>query len=181
MPNWCENRLTVAGDKKQVDKFVEQGKTEDHLLQMSQFIPYLKKFADLDKKANKFNEGKPLNEQMKDGFNQGGYEWRIANWGTKWDLVEGELVREENTKAIYHFDTAWSSPFKFVKTVSKQFPELTFEIHYEEMGMMVIGTNQYKNGELIFENNFQEFESMKEYYQQSEFLDEEDYDEDCEG
>lgn len=44
--------------------------------------------------------------------------WSIKNWGTKWDMYD--VLCENN---ILSFDTAWSTPIKWVETFSKTLPD----------------------------------------------------------
>ena len=88
MPNWCECDLTVevpSEDEKEqreealfelIDfkKFATAGKNP---LETNKFIPYPKRFRQLDKKAQKVL--KKTGKYIADGFNQGGYEWCIEN------------------------------------------------------------------------------------------------------
>src|SRR5690606_21345130 len=38
------------------------------------------------------------------------YEWRLENWGTKWNAYSQSLERESDLSATLRFDTAWSPP-----------------------------------------------------------------------
>ncbi len=50
------------------------------------------------------------------------YDWRVSNWGTKWNAYACEK-ENENT---FIFDTAWSSVKKIIKEISTQFPNIQF-------------------------------------------------------
>lgn len=68
------------------------------------------------------------------------YDWNITNWGTKWDVAlpdddRGrctEIVHREDGHIVYRFDTAWSPPLEVIAILSFQFPELVFDLEYEE-------------------------------------------------
>jgi hypothetical protein len=122
---------------------------------MNKFIPYPQKFKDIDKKSYDYAmKMKTLKEQsvtdekakqeyerelalqelednkdnLKDGYNSGGYDWCIQNWGTKWNFCDVDL-NETNPKELkYSFQTAWSVPQPILFMMSKLFPKL--EIHY---------------------------------------------------
>ena len=68
------------------------------------------------------------------------YNWNVRNWGTKWDVAvhdeekypETELVEEDETSLAYRFNTAWSPPVQAIIKLSAQYPDLDFELSYEE-------------------------------------------------
>ena len=70
--------------------------------------------------------------QPKDGFNSGGYDWCVANWGTKWPAsrveVEGPVTGydEKTLEVVFHFDTAWSPPMPVIKRAAELYPALRF-------------------------------------------------------
>jgi hypothetical protein len=109
MPNWCGNDLYVTGSREDIAKFQKfaKSKTNNELLSANNFIPYPEKFAIADQKCDlsrKALSALPralsiniwdIHSCGKDGYNAGGYEWCIANWGTKWDLCDVQLVAED--------------------------------------------------------------------------------------
>jgi hypothetical protein len=79
---------------------------------------------------------------VKDGYNQGGYNWCVNNWGTKWGFCDIELVEEIYQKGkddkcselFYTFNTAWSPALPLIKKMGKMFPSITFDLRYFEQG-----------------------------------------------
>lgn len=131
MPNWCENDLIVTGKREDVEAFLAAAsgfdhgadkKTEENPLCFDKFIPYPQKFLDMDAAAEKRREEiKAMSEEEraklkqdelwpKDGYNQGGYEWCVANWGTKWCACHTRKPEvkdgKRTVKAVIGFDTA---------------------------------------------------------------------------
>ena len=47
------------------------------------------------------------------------YDWRIANWGTKWNSYDCELDESQVDLGIldYRFDTAWAPPEAIYRTL----------------------------------------------------------------
>lgn len=76
------------------------------------------------------------------------YEWRIANWGTKWNAYGQN--DERNTEDTIHFETAWSSPLDLIAELSKLYPACTLQFDYadEDSGSNA-GRITFKNGEAI--------------------------------
>jgi hypothetical protein len=68
------------------------------------------------------------------------YDWNVRNWGTKWDVAirhgeeypETELMEEDETSLSYRFNTAWSPPLPAIEKLSQQYPDLEFNLSYEE-------------------------------------------------
>lgn len=85
------------------------------------------------------------------------YDWRIAKWGTKWDVDYASV--DEN---IFYFDTAHSAPKPVIKELSKRFPTLGFKLEYadEDIGSNC-GMICYRNGELSSEYRFGGTEAIK--------------------
>jgi len=172
MPNWCENDLTVTGPKEAVLRFKELAKGkkhgEDTVLSEENFIPYPEDFRILDEASPFLGEHKELPDDVRrrleakgldvtrDGYNQGGYEWCIENWGTKWGFCDPKLVGEYDYGdgkycLQYSFDTAWSPPIPLVKKMGEMFPELEFDLRYFEGGCGFNGILRIEGGEVVID------------------------------
>ena len=158
MPNHVENDLVIRGPKKDVAAFLEavRGEREDHNgktvvipLDHNKVIPYPQHYADADAKAEVAR--KKGNWDVKDGYNQGGYEWCLSNWGTKWGFYDfSELdVSKSGTSAKVSFSTAWSPAFPLFQKMSEMFPSLTFTVRYFERGMGFQGIYKAKGGSVL--------------------------------
>jgi len=62
------------------------------------------------------------------------YDWQVNNWGTKWDAHVCSETKNEDSFHVW-FDTAWSPPTLWLEKVHNMFPDLSFELKYEEEGM----------------------------------------------
>lgn len=128
MPNWCNNTLVIYGSDYELSKFEYQTierKGSNILFTMEKLYP-----------------------SPKDDNN-----WRIANWGTKWDIGEvNDYHREEGKgKIVIDFDSAWSPPCEWVKYVGKNYyPDLDFTLYYIEEGVGFAGKLEV-NGEDVLE------------------------------
>lgn len=65
----------------------------------------------------------------------GWYHFGCKYWGTKWDVSDFSVVRDEDTGTI-EFSTAWSMPEGFYARISEMYPEMKFLVEYadEDMG-----------------------------------------------
>ena len=123
MPNWCINKLTITGKEDDLIKFKIQAKGIETDLCLDNFVPMPRE----------------LEDTRSPGPWPNWYDWRISNWGTKWD-VEGHLTLESENILIYEFDSAWSPPIYWIPKVSSLFPELSFELYFKEAGMCFQGS-----------------------------------------
>lgn len=112
MPNWCMNDLRISGDTEEILRFIEDNKTDGEFC-----------FKTL------FPEPEYANPED-------WYEWRLQNWGTKWD-VDGNVDVNKLDDDLYrlYFTTAWSPPIHWFETVIKNYPALKFELNAGEPGM----------------------------------------------
>lgn len=158
MPNWCYNSLTITGDKKELKKFkkfvftknyYKDDEEKDLDFDFSKIIAYPKRFAEADELCYKLRkEGVAWDKIPKDGFNSGGYEWCIKNWGTKWNARVTNFIEDKDGTLVYDFDTAWSPAIPVITEASKMFPTLHFELHYTEESMAFKGDTTFDNGEV---------------------------------
>ena len=71
------------------------------------------------------------------------YSWARDNWGTKWGIVEPQLVEEDDEMLTYFFVSAWSPAELVVLAMSEAFPDLQFELVWFEAGMGVNGKMEF--------------------------------------
>jgi hypothetical protein len=65
------------------------------------------------------------------------YNWNNANWNTKWDASDVSVHTLTNAvgrpvNISITFSTAWAAPDPVFEEMSRQFPALTFDVHWEE-------------------------------------------------
>lgn len=75
------------------------------------------------------------------------YEWAHQHWGTKWDCydIDPEWVVGE-TEARLSFHTAWAPPEPLIEELSSRYPELMFELLYDDEGGSFFGRSLYLDG-----------------------------------
>ena len=68
------------------------------------------------------------------------YNWRCANWGTKWDAYSMEIDEVDMPHGFeVTFETAWSPPEEIHSAISEQFDDLSMSWFYDEPGCEVAG------------------------------------------
>jgi hypothetical protein len=78
--------------------------------------------------------------QRKSAVDNSWYNWNNRNWGVKWDVAVSddqkypstELLQESETNLLYRFDTPWGIPEAAMTTLSQQYPNVVFNLEYEE-------------------------------------------------
>ena len=114
MPNWCANTLKIThDDTAQIARAVAAFARGEF---MQEFDPCPQDL--LDTMAGHHAAGSPeeaeLQARRASNLEKYGaedwYDWKIANWGTKWDVGGEECDSPEytdgDTEATFHFDSA---------------------------------------------------------------------------
>lgn len=157
MPNHVSCQLRIHGRTAKIrDFFLAVDGGTDKPIDANLIIPYPKKFAAQDAKAAASNskmQKTGTGTYIKDGYNSGGYEWCIENWGTKWGMYNfSEVVNFQKSASVY-FSTAWSPPLPLIKKLGELFPDLQFTLRYYEGGAGFKGVLQIKGDEILTEES----------------------------
>jgi hypothetical protein len=152
MPNWCDNTLTISGTKEDLEEFKNKAKTDKEVLSLNNFVP-MPKELDIDSGSFSGDKKTEMEKIYKENEKKYGYkswyEWCVENWGTKWEVMDADILNEEDDYIDYRFDTAWSPPTEWLQKVAKQNPNLNFKLVYREDGMGFMGADYYEGGELV--------------------------------
>ena len=154
MPNWCYNHLTVTGDVKQLKEFVDKSTDKSLMHEDSESVFTFMGTMPIPKDLN-ITSGSSASQDEKEQaiLNKGlygyatWYDWCINEWGTKWDACSSDIQTNDKDQFTVSFETAWSPPVDWLGTTCKNYPELVFEMEYEEPGMGYAGTSYCSNGE----------------------------------
>jgi hypothetical protein len=130
MPNYCQNDLYITANKDTIDK-LQAAFMRCELLETLRPQPTYEGYAP---------SGQPCSNQgMPDWWN-----WRIANWGTKWD-VGGDntyIERISDTEMYMSFDSAWAPPVAALQTRD----DISYKLYYCEPGMAFCGFAEGEDG-----------------------------------
>ena len=130
MPNHTDNRVILShDDSQQIDMIYNVMNTEDTPLCQT-LIPMDEKLLEISGISDNYEV-------------QGWYEWRLENWGTKWDVYETHCTRIDANTLNLNFYTAWSPPI----SIFDKLVDMGFEINarYLDEGWMYIG--EYTHGD----------------------------------
>ena len=160
MPNWCSNHLTIEGDSKQLKEFLEKSKRITNLADEEEFFSFSGTYPEPDYETTpvartypeiraeyilgKDKEKALLNEP--EVYEGSWWDWRIQNWGTKWEPSDTCFHNQTEESVEISFGTAWGPPVEWLEKVRKDFPDLIFQLEYDEPGMC-FGGQTYAHGE----------------------------------
>lgn len=162
MPNWCSNEIKIFGTKEDIGAFKQYISKSKIPFDFNLFLPYPEEFKVLDDAYAEAEAAEvPWDKLPKSGYEQGGYDWCISQWGTKWNLEDASVNRDGDEDLSGYFDTAWAPPLGVIRAMSAMFPNLTITINYSEEGMDFEGFATYQNGEVI-ESGEHEYEDDDE-------------------
>lgn len=128
MPNWCENTLRIVpltdAARDMLPKIIERFSAGGE-----------------DGGESAFQLIHPMPSELEGTTSPSDcpnwYEWRIGNWGTKWEEGKPTIVRCSGTLLLVSFSTAWAPPLG----VYGRLCELGFDVlaTYAEQGMEYAG------------------------------------------
>jgi hypothetical protein len=134
MPNWCQNVVTITCDESKKEELAALLRS----IEEEKFCEHVKPLP-----GGEWN-----------------YGWAVANWGTKWDIVECEVLQDEDTEIIVFFQSAWSPPLPiYEQLVADGFG---VDASYEERGCGFCGV--WRDG-VDDSYDIPEFESRGEAYE----------------
>lgn len=141
MPNWCETDVDIEfTSTEEFNKFLEiAGDPDEH-----------EKYRNNeDEFTGLFDRFVPTPPEML-GADGGWYDWRLENWGTKWN-PDIRSFNTGNNHVHLCMDTAWAPPREFFEKLSEMFPSATIKGMYLEEGMSFCGRFSITNGMTIDE------------------------------
>lgn len=140
MPNWCNNSISITGPISKIAPMYKAATQEENgecgLLDF--MCPMPKELHD----TTKGSDGDAVNW----------YDWRVSNWGTKWEVSSEGLEYTENDNGTATisgwFDSAWAPPVHAMSTYGEENPDVSIVLDYNEPGMAFVGRATIENGEL---------------------------------
>ena len=134
MPNWCDNQITITGDKSVIDKIekiVREEKDDQGLLNF--FHPMPKELDGTTSPSSSADKPQPMVE----GFDCW-YDWRVENWCTKWEVCEFYGVDRQGDTISFAFSSAWAPPTgaytRFITSMAEKNLDVSLKAYYHEGG-----------------------------------------------
>lgn len=142
MPNWCDNHITITGDKDKID-----------------MIKYLiKETAETKKGVFVSLVGLPP-DVTPENYNEKWWDAHIGWWGCKWDIFyddNGCWTLDEEDCITISVDTAWSPPQPFCEKLASMF-DVEVEIEYSEPGCNFAGKAIYTKDGCIYQEDYADY------------------------
>lgn len=147
MPNWCENVVYVCGTKEARDKIRD-------IFQGDKPFTTIVPEPDYNKVVVPFTYPQiHVGETAVAGRRDAWWDWRVQNWGTKWDLDVDEVQIDENDSLLNHealsfgFQTAWSCPANILQKMSEIEGVELVHGTFSEPGCDFVGFITFSEGE----------------------------------
>ena len=148
MPNWCDNTLHITHENPEMMKKVIDAWNSGEFFQTMRPCP--QELIDTsagyagETEEQQENERRELANLEKYGY-KNWYDWRLDNWGTKWDIDTNGIKHKHKASFSQGFYSAWSPPIDFYEYLDK----LGYDVKasYFEGGMGFCGNWSSKNGD----------------------------------
>ena len=129
MPNMCYNRVEIHGEG--AEEIANKIASEETPFDFAKIIPE----PDYDK-----IEVEPTFEKEDSDFRMPTWwDWRVQNWGTKWNSSECEVTIMDDEQVEYTFNTAWGPPEGVILKLRELYPDVGITAFYDEPGMELAG------------------------------------------
>ena len=166
MANYCNNTLKVVGTKKDIDNFLMENTSVS-----SSYYPNKDGKYELDVELD-FEKVIPTPKKENGEDIDNWYEWRLENWGTKWNVSSTfsfsvkRLSKEEDKVELFTaFETPWSPPHGIFNKLVDKYKDTTLELtmEYYEGGVGFAGECSATEGEIIEEKYYEHNKDKEEY------------------
>lgn len=144
MPNWCNNSIEIVGPREKIRALWAQAQKDQE--QGGGLLRGLRPEPEYGDEED--------NQTMPNWWN-----WRVENWGTKWEISNEGLEFEEDqdgnfdngtgkpyARIIGWFDSAWAPPVDACAFYSDANPDVRITLDYHEPGMCFVGRFTAEDG-----------------------------------
>ena len=139
MCDLATTRLKLTGPYSELVSFTVKGYSKENDFDFRQLLPIPQELVETERQE--------LSEEKKNEFIQkygfyNSFDWRCENWDTKWnsevltswnyesELPEDGVIEKSGSHQIsILFNTAWCPPISLIRTLSKDYPNVTFEMY----------------------------------------------------
>ena len=173
MPNWCNNTITIEHeDSSKIHEVIESLTTKIHEdTSESKFFTYCKPEPDYSKTKVKCTYPSITKKEYIEVDDQKWWDWRIQNWGTKWNIDTFEKrelfdnptdieVSNLDKSISFSCETAWSPPLDALKNLEEKGFKISCD--YYEGGVAFVGRYTTNKGDIDWQlpNTFTDLKDM---------------------
>lgn len=169
VPDVCDNYLYVYGPTLEVELFmlnhlVVTDDECDAAPDLESIIPYPVRYQRLDDATERWEEehrgrrSADWSARPDSGYERGGYEWCVRNWGTKWNLWDyGPFACDIDDGRRAYAQVCFPTPntpvsSRVLLALSRRYPGTTFELRYAEPEYR--GRVRTRGGRLLVETRY---------------------------
>lgn len=134
MPNWCNNTITIRGEKQDIDRFESFLNEKNGKEWFDFFLPCPQELKDGG--AVGFNDA-PRPDLVEKYGSSNWYDWSVNNWGCKWNCDAQDWSREDDSISFW-FDSPWGPPTELYSHIYRD-TDFAIEAGYHEEGMAFVG------------------------------------------
>ena len=137
MPNWCNNNISIRGEKEDLDRFESFLNEKGGKEWFDFFLPCPQELKD----GGPVGFSAEPNEKDKELMEKYGatdwYSWSVENWGCKWNCDAQDWSRDGDSISFW-FDSPWGPPTELYSFISRD-TDFDVEAGYHEEGMCFVG------------------------------------------
>ncbi len=174
MPNHVATKVTIIGSDenlKTIEKFVA---SEQQLFDFNKIVPIPETYVKYDTTNHPDAKGLVVGERLnwekdspivteeliseykkatREQFEKygvvGWYDWKVMNWGTKWNCYDISKTEVRDGFLEYTFNTAWDFAKRVIVALSEFFPEVEIQFVYADEDVSYnTGRGSVQNGKL---------------------------------
>jgi hypothetical protein len=171
MPNWCSNSIEIVGPRDKIRALWAQAQKDENegggLLRGLRSepnydeTPVAKAYPEIGAQYAKTDEEREAALKNEPTIRSDSWwDWRVTNWGTKWEVSTEGLEFEQDEDGNFTnatgepyaritgwFDSAWSPPMTACGFYAEANPDVRITLDYHEPGMAFVGRAVYDEGE----------------------------------
>ena len=142
MPNYVYYKGTIDGTNEDIAHFMDQCFTDGDL-DFQKLIP-----MPVALEGTRSPRENPAPDLVELYGADNWYDWKVENWGCKWNAGETEITVIDNEHSI-SFETAWSPAMPIFDIIAERFPDISINLQVMEEGGFFYGTIDIQHGTVI--------------------------------
>lgn len=145
MPNHARTKLSIDGDKADIDAIIDLMKGEKTAFDLGKVKPMpsaldgihtgsttidgvlVHQWREVAGKAVAIPDDEMARLEAEHGTTNW-YDWCVEHWGTKWNAYDVKDWRRDEYGASINFNTAWCDPRPIFDALAAKFPRVNFQI-----------------------------------------------------